>query len=203
MAVSRRALFLDKDGTLVEDVPYNVDPAEIAVVDGARAALAAARRAGFAIVVVSNQPGVARGRFPLEALGAVEARLRALVDIDAVRWCPHHVDGSVARFAVACSCRKPAPGLLTRAASELGLDLAASWMVGDILDDVEAGRRAGCRTVLVDRGGETEWRWSVDRVPDVIAPDLTSAIGWILGADAAATRWRGSGRPSRREPVSA
>jgi histidinol-phosphate phosphatase family protein len=202
VAVSRRALFLDKDGTLIEDVPHNVDPTRIVLVDGAREALSAARAAGFMIVVVSNQPGVARGRFALEALDAVEARLRELVDLDAVRWCPHHVDGTVARYAVACSCRKPAAGLLTTVASELDLDLAGSWMVGDILDDVEAGRRAGCRTVLVDRGGETEWRWCVDRVPDVIAPDLPSAIGWILGADAAATRWRAIGRAGR-ERVSA
>jgi histidinol-phosphate phosphatase family protein len=195
--VSRRALFLDKDGTLVEDVPYNVDPERIRLVDGAREALEAARDAGFAIVVVSNQSGVARGLFDASALDVVEATLRSLVPIDAVEWCPHDP-------AMRCRCRKPEPGMLVRAAQRLGVDLRSSWMVGDILDDVEAGRRAGCRTVLVDRGGETEWRWSIDRTPDAIAPDLPRAVAWILGADAATRRWRrGRVAPSRLERVSA
>jgi D-glycero-D-manno-heptose 1,7-bisphosphate phosphatase len=191
--VTQRAIFVDKDGTLVEDVPYNVDPERIRLVDGARGALVVARRAGFAIVVASNQSGVARGRFELAALDAVEARIRDLVApvrIDAFVWCPHHIEGSVREFAVACECRKPAPGLLLGAARDLDLDLGASWMVGDILDDVEAGRRAGCRTVLVNGGGENEWRWSLDRVPDAIAPDLASAVDWIVAADAASTRRR-------------
>ncbi len=87
-------------------------------------------------------------------------------------------------YAVACDCRKPAPGLLLRAAEELGLELAASWLVGDILDDVEAGRRAGCRTVLIDNGNETEWRDGHHRMPHLAAPDLAAAAERILAADA-------------------
>ena len=150
--IERPAIFLDKDGTLLVDVPYNIDPARMALAPGAGAALLELQEAGYAIVVASNQSGVARGYFGSEALAAVEERIRGMlagfgVRLDGCYWCPHHPDGSVRRYATACDCRKPQAGLLQRAAHELHIDLAASWMVGDILDDVEAGRRAGCTTM--------------------------------------------------------
>jgi histidinol-phosphate phosphatase family protein len=180
-----RAVFLDKDGTLVEDVPYNVDPARIRLAPGAAEGLPALHAAGYRLVVVSNQSGVARGYFPEGALAAVEGRLRELlaelgVPLAGFYYCPHHPAGSVAAYAVACDCRKPAPGLVRRAAAELGLDVARSWFVGDILDDVEAGRRAACRTVLVDNGNETEWRLSPGRAPHHRAADLAAAARAIL-----------------------
>jgi histidinol-phosphate phosphatase family protein len=187
---SRRAVFLDKDGCLVVDVPYNVDPEKIRLTPGAAEGLAALHAAGYALVVVSNQSGVARGLFPASALAGVERRLRELLAAAGAPpagfyWCPHHPHGRVADYAVACGCRKPAPGLLVGAAADLGLDLARSWMVGDILDDVEAGRRAGCRTVLLVPGGETEWRDGPDRRPHYTAADLAAAARLILAADAA------------------
>lgn len=183
----RRAVFLDKDGTLVENVPYNVDPARIRLAAGAVEGLRALTDAGYLPVVVSNQSGVARGLFPAAALGEVERRLRALlaeggVELAGCYWCPHLPDGEVRRYAVHCLCRKPRPGLLRRAAAELGIVLRDSWMVGDILDDVEAGRAAGCRTVLVDNGNETEWRRSPAREPDAVASDLAGAARCILRA---------------------
>ncbi len=176
----KRAVFLDKDGTLVANVPYNVEPGRIRLVSGARAAARAFAGAGFELVVVSNQSGVARGLFDERALAGVEARIRQLladagVVVAGFYWCPHHPDGSVARYAIRCGCRKPAPGLLRRAARDLGISLQESWMIGDILDDVEAGRRAGCRTVLVNNGGETEWVMSPQRQPDLVAADLQEA----------------------------
>jgi histidinol-phosphate phosphatase family protein len=173
----RRAVFLDKDGTLVEDVPYNVDPDRIRLTPRAGAGLSMLHRAGFRLVVVTNQSGVARGMFAEEALGQVERRLRLLLAREGVPLagfyhCPH--------LAVGCSCRKPQPGLLRRAAGELRIDLAASWMIGDILDDVEAGRSAGCGTVLLDNGGETEWQLSPGRMPDMLAEDLHHAASMIL-----------------------
>ena len=172
------AVFLDKDGTLIEDVPYNVDPARIRLMPGAREAVVELARAGFRLVVVSNQPGVGLGYFPVEALGAVERRLRQLLEAAGVRllgcyFCPHApvTPGE----ADACGCRKPAPGLLIRAARDHDIDLRSSWMVGDILDDVEAGRAAGCRTVLVDTGGETEWRRAPARTPHAVVNDLRAA----------------------------
>ncbi len=185
-----RAVFLDKDGTLIEDVPYNVDPARVRLAPGAVEALRLLRGTDFRLIVVSNQSGVAHGLFPEAALAGVEARLRELlaaggVALDGFYYCPHHPDGSVAAYATVCDCRKPLPGMLRRAAREHGIDLARSWLVGDILNDVEAGRRAGCRTVLLDNGHETEWVMSELRRPDCVAVDLLGAAWAILTAEGA------------------
>jgi D-glycero-D-manno-heptose 1,7-bisphosphate phosphatase len=179
----RAAVFLDKDGTLVEDVPYNADPARVRLAPGAAEGLAALHAAGYALAVVSNQSGVARGLFPEEALAAVWERLAGLlpgVPLAGFYYCPHHPGGVVPAYAVACGCRKPAPGLVLKAARELGVDPDRSWLVGDILDDVEAGRRAGCRTVLLDNGHETEWLDGPRRRPDFLAPDLAAAARIIV-----------------------
>ena len=178
------ALFLDKDGTLIPDVPYNVDPAQITLVDGALATLRTLAGAGYRLIVITNQSGVARGYFDEAALTAVEQRLRDLLAavglaLDGFYYCPHHPDGVVPQYAIACGCRKPAPGLLQRAAREQGVDLAQSWFVGDILNDVEAGNRAGCRTILIDNGNETEWVQSPQRVPTAVANEL-SEIAQII-----------------------
>lgn len=184
--MSRPAVFLDKDGTLVEDVPYSADPGDLLLTPRAGQGLRLLAGAGYALVVVTNQSGVARGLFPESALPPLAAALRGLVaregaSLADVCWCPHHPDGVVAGYALACSCRKPAPGLLRRAAAIHELDLGASWLIGDILDDVEAGRRAGCRTILLDRGGETEWRLAPLRMPDFVARDLADAAAIVLG----------------------
>ncbi len=183
----RPAVFVDKDGTLVENVPFNVDPARVRLADGAGEALGLLRRSGFALVLVSNQPGIALGRFPASALASIDARLQELLAphgarLDATFYCPHAPDTVNGISAPGCGCRKPAPGLILRAASELALDLPASWMIGDILDDVEAGASAGCRTVLVDNGGETEWRRSPARTPDFIVSDPMAAARIICTA---------------------
>lgn len=169
-----RAVFIDKDGTLVENLPYNVDPARIALARGAGECVAALAAHGYRIFVVSNQPGVGLGLFPQEKLKGVEARLKRLLPaLEGFYWCPHAPEAG-------CGCRKPAAGMLERAARENDVSLALSWMVGDILDDVEAGRRAGCRTVLLDNGNETEWQLHGARVPDRIAFDLGQAAEAIL-----------------------
>jgi D-glycero-D-manno-heptose 1,7-bisphosphate phosphatase len=183
-----RAIFLDKDGTLVDDVPYNVDPDLVRLTPGAGRALRLLVEGGYRLVVVSNQSGVARGLFEESALEAVEQRLRSLlrdegVSIDGFEWCPHLVGGSVGRYAVACDCRKPAPGLLVRAAGRLGIDLRRSWIVGDILDDVEAGHAAGCRAILVDVGSETRWELTPTRTPDAIVTSLEDVARAIVGVD--------------------
>lgn len=189
-ASRRRAVFVDKDGTLIENVPYNVDVTRIRFAPGAERAVHRLAAAGFAIVVVSNQAGVARGIFDESAVAAVgralTERLAELgVALDGFYYCPHDPHGVVARYRRICDCRKPAPGLVLRAARELGLDLSASWLVGDILDDIEAGRRAGCRTILIDAGNETEWRMSPARLPNHVAADLGEAAGLIVALDGA------------------
>jgi D-glycero-D-manno-heptose 1,7-bisphosphate phosphatase len=181
----RPAVFLDKDGTIVTDVPYNVDPARITLAPRAGAALRDLSDAGFALVVISNQSGVARGLFEETALDAVENRLRDLLAEYGVRlldfrYCPHHPDGKVVAYARECKCRKPQPGMLLGAAAEHGIDLMRSWMIGDILDDVEAGRRAGCKTILVDTGSETQWREGPGRRPHHVVADIRRAASTIL-----------------------
>jgi D-glycero-D-manno-heptose 1,7-bisphosphate phosphatase len=182
--MNRKAVFLDKDGTLVEDVPYNIDPSLIRLAPGAVEGLARMHQAGYLLMVVSNQSGVARGYFPESALGAVVQRLQELFDecdvpLAGFYYCPHHPHGSVAQFATRCGCRKPAPGMLLRAAQQHQIDLNRSWLVGDILDDIEAGRRAGCRTVLLRNSGETEWRFDTERTPDFLVDDLAEAARCI------------------------
>ena len=177
---AHRAVFIDKDGTLVENVPYNVDPARVRLTPGAAPAVSAFAARGFRVIVVSNQPGIAFGKFTRHELARVEKRLKALLPgLDAFYYCPHAPDDG-------CGCRKPAAGLLERAAREQRIELAASWMIGDILDDVEAGRRAGCRTLLLDNGNETEWNVTPERVPDHLAHDLAEAAGLILEREAVA-----------------
>jgi histidinol-phosphate phosphatase family protein len=179
------AVFLDKDGTLLDDVPYNVDPALMRFAPGARAALTLLGAHPFVLVVISNQPGVALGKFEPSTLQHVAARLHRMfadcgATLSGVYWCPHHPRGSVGRFARVCDCRKPAPGMLLRAAHEHRLDLARSWFIGDILDDVEAGNRAGCRTILLDNGHETEFLDGPYRLPTARAADLHEAAQIVM-----------------------
>ncbi len=178
--MSIKAVFLDKDGTLIEDVPYNVDPERIQLTRGAVEGLYVLYKAGYQLIVITNQSGVARGYFPESALVAVEERLRQLLAEVGVPclgfyYCPHHPDGVVQELAIACACRKPEPGLLLCAAADHDIDLAQSWFIGDILNDVEAGRSAGCRTILIDNGNETEWQLSPQRTPHYTVADLAEA----------------------------
>ena len=186
------AVFLDKDGTLVENVPYNADPRRIRLLPGVLEGLARLQRAGYRLVVVSNQPGVALGHFPINALAGIEKAIDRLVGaagvtITSYAWCPHHPAGLRPEYTTACACRKPRPGLLLEAARRHALDLRASWMIGDILDDIEAGTRAGCRTILVDRGGETLWRTGPGRTPDAIFGRFDAAAALVIRARAVPT----------------
>jgi D,D-heptose 1,7-bisphosphate phosphatase len=175
-----KAIFLDKDGTLIDNLPYNVAPRRMMLANGAGAALRLLARLDYRLFVVSNQDGIALGHFGEDAMAPVAARLddllfREQVLLDGFYYCPHHPNGSVAQYALECECRKPLPGMLLAAARTHGIDLRSSWMVGDILHDVEAGNRAGCRTLLIDNGNETEWRLGPRRVPTRLAPDLYAA----------------------------
>jgi D,D-heptose 1,7-bisphosphate phosphatase len=182
--MSGRAVFLDKDGTLVEDVPYNVDPEQIRLVVGALEAVRSLHYAGYQLFIITNQSGIARGYFPESALTAVEQHLRELfqsvgVPLAGFYYCPHHPDGRITHYATHCNCRKPQPGLLHRAADEHQIDLKQSWFIGDILNDIEAGRQAGCRTILIDNGNETEWQLSPSRLPHHTVNNLIEAANVI------------------------
>lgn len=172
------AVFLDRDGTLVRDVPYNFDPRLVDVTPDVVPALRALKHAGFQLIVVSNQSGIGRGYVSAREVDAVNAALRAHFASDGlmlsgIYYCPHTPDDG-------CACRKPQPGLLLQAAEQLQIDVSRSWMIGDILDDVEAGLRAGCRSILLNNGGETEWRAGELRTPHGVAADLLEAARIIL-----------------------
>lgn len=175
-----QAIFLDKDGTLVENVPYNVNPDLIELTWMAGPALQLFQKMGYALIVISNQAGIAKGVFTESSLEPVRHRLGELlaqygVSLGGFYYCPHSQEGIINSYAIDCTCRKPMPGMLCRAAWEHDIDLARSWMIGDILDDVEAGRRAGCSTVLIDNGNETEWKTGAYRTPHLTVPNLYAA----------------------------
>ena len=181
----KRAVFLDKDGTIIKNIPYNANTALIELAPGVSTGLRLLHEAGYALVVVSNQSGVARGFFTEEDMTAVGRHLARLFEeagacLTDYYYCPHLPEGTVAEYAIPCQCRKPEPGLFLQAAREHGLDCTRSWLIGDILGDVEAGRRAGCRTILVDSGNEDEWLLSPQRLPHHIVNNLTEAAQVIL-----------------------
>jgi len=193
----KRAVFVDRDGTLnrmvydethgLYDSPHRPD--QVQLKPNAGGFIQALRRAGFVVVVVTNQPGVAKGTLTMPELEAVNTRLRELLlrdggeAWDSLVYCPHHPEGTVAEFSINCDCRKPRPGLLVKAARELELDLQNSWMVGDGLVDIQAGRTLGCRTILVTqlKLEQVERFFSLDKaMPDFIEPDLAGAQARIL-----------------------
>lgn len=180
-----KAVFIDKDGTLIPDVPYNTDPAVISLQPCATEGLRELQNKGFLLIIISNQAGVARGYFKEEALVGVEARLKELLAVEHIKldgfyYCPHHPEGTIKEYSIVCDCRKPAPGLFLRAAGDFNIDLKESWMIGDILNDVEAGKNAGCRSILIDNGNETEWLAGNNRVPDHSVKNINEAALLIL-----------------------
>lgn len=194
----KSAVFIDRDGVLnrmVYDPTHGLldsprRPDQVQMILGAGAFLRDIRAAGYLALVVTNQPGLAKGTMTESELVAVHRELAQQLALeggawDALYYCPHHpgpCPGGDPRFILACDCRKPAPGLLLKGAAEHGIDLAASWMVGDGLVDVAAGRRAGCKTVLV-----TELKWSLaerfidlaDGGPDFVARNLVEVLRLI------------------------
>lgn len=177
---SRPAVFLDRDNTLIEDPGYLKDPAQVRLMNGAADAVARLRRAGYAVVVVTNQSGVARGLMAESDVAAVHSRMKELLaagggSVDGVYYCPY-LDGPEAvreEYRRDSELRKPRPGMLQLAARELSLDLSRSWMVGDSSRDVEAGRAAGCRTIFIGPGGQAARA-------DGVAPNLIAAAEQIL-----------------------
>jgi len=169
------AVLFDRDGTLVVDVPYNGDPARVEPIPGAAAAIARLRAAGVPTAVVSNQSGIARGLLSDTQVRAVNARIEELLGpLGPWTWCPHGPDEG-------CGCRKPAPGLILRAAARLGVDPARCIVIGDIGADVQAARAAGARGILVPT--PVTRPEEIAAAPEV-APDLPSAIDRVLAVSA-------------------
>lgn len=187
--MSRPAVFLDRDGTLTEEVGYVNHPRRLRLLPRSARAIRRLNEAGIAAIVVTNQAGVARGYFSEEVLQAVNAALVAQLEhegahLDAIYVCPHHPTEGEPPYRVDCDCRKPKPGLLHRAAADHGLDLTRSTLVGDRPSDLVAARAVGAAAVLVLTGyGLGEWEYRRARFPlepDHVAPDLLDAVEWVL-----------------------
>lgn len=180
----RPAIFLDRDGTIIEERHYLCKPEGVRLLPGAAEALTALRHHGFACVVTSNQAGVGRGYFTQADLDLVHAEFlhqltQAGAAIDGAYYCteaPRTKD----RTVIEHPDRKPAPGMLLRAARELDLELKRSWMIGDSISDVLAGRHAGCRSILVRSGNDVVVSLGHLRGEEVVVDDLAAAARWIL-----------------------
>jgi histidinol-phosphate phosphatase family protein len=184
----RSAVFLDRDGTINREVEHLRDASQVELLGGAASAIRRLNQAGRLAVVVTNQPVLARGDVTEEGLERIHARLDTLLGegrayLDGLYVCPHHPDrgfaGEVAALKVTCTCRKPEPGLIDEACRDLGIGRGDSWIVGDSSADIEAGRRAGLRTILV-RTGHAGGDDKRALRPDYVMPDLPAAVDWIL-----------------------
>jgi D-glycero-D-manno-heptose 1,7-bisphosphate phosphatase len=185
----RRAVFLDRDGTINEDVGHITDPDLFVLIPGAIEAIRRLRDAGYFLVLATNQAGVGRGLMTepqlLRVLDAFEALLEEHgAALDAIRYCPHHPEEGKGVYKRECECRKPGPGQLLSAAEEYDIDLSASFMVGDHYSDVEAGLAAGCRSVMLLTGHGTHEYDGLDEAQkgrvDHVAEDLAGGVDWIL-----------------------
>jgi D-glycero-D-manno-heptose 1,7-bisphosphate phosphatase len=178
------AVFIDRDGTIIRDVHHLADPARVELLPGAAEAIRLLRDGGFACVVVSNQSVIGRGLLNIDGLGAIHSEFcRQLAQhgafLDGWYFCPA-VPTSDDRAVIDNTDRKPAPGMLVRAAHDLGLHLAGSWMIGDMLSDILAGRNAGCRGSILVRTGHGRSCQSADAAADFVADDLLAAARWVL-----------------------
>ncbi len=187
--MKRWAVFLDRDGVINEEVNYLGSPELLKLLPGAAQAVRQLNQQGIPVIVVSNQAGVARGYFSEEDVRSVHAELSnslsgAGAHVDRYYYCPHHPTEGIGPYRVDCECRKPKPGLLLTARSDMNLDLEQSYLIGDKVSDVEAGIRAGVKSILVLTGyGERLWQnWPAPFQPHLVAHDLGEAVSWILGS---------------------
>lgn len=190
-----KAAFLDRDGVInkliyhhdhgIIDSPFTVE--QFSLINGVGQAIKSLRKNGYKVIVVSNQPGIAKGFFSKDIFQSIRKRMNDLLTVSGTKldgeyYCLHHPEAEISDLRTTCTCRKPEPGLLLKAAREMNIDLSQSWMVGDGITDIQAGKRAGCRTILIGRMKceLCELMNNYDAVPDFIAPNLTEAAEYIL-----------------------
>lgn len=193
--MNRPAVFLDRDGTIVEEVGFITRASQLVLLPSAGQAIRTLNAHGFAVVVATNQSGIARGLFDERALDAMHRHLDRLLAaeqavVDAYYHCPHHPEAVVERYRVECGCRKPSAGMLLQARDDLGLDLERSWMIGDRWRDVAAGTLAGARGILVRTGyGSADAAAPpADARADAILDHLMEAVDWILRSSPSSPR---------------
>lgn len=188
MADGRRAVFLDRDGTIVEDPGFLHEPGRVRLLPGAADAIRRLNAAGFLVVTVTNQSGIARGRYDAAAYAAVQRRLAELLaahdaHLDGSYFCPHHPE-----ITGPCDCRKPGTALFQQARDALGIDLTRSWWVGDRTSDVAPARPLGGRALLVETGEGAHHRAAAKALGAAVVPDLAAATAAIVAAEPAQDR---------------
>ena len=184
-----KAVFLDRDGTVNEEVGYLRDLADLRLIPGAGAAIKRLNDEGLLVVLVTNQSGIARGYFSEALLRAIHDRLKQMLDgegarLDGIYYCPHHPTAGNSHYTKECDCRKPGTGLIDMASRDLAIDVKQSYVVGDKWSDVELGQRAGAHSILVRTGYGSDEEGSVRpsslSAPDFIAHTINEAVEWII-----------------------
>ncbi len=179
-----KAVFLDRDGTIVEDVGYLSSPEQIKFIPGSIDAIKSLNQSGFKVIVISNQSGIARGHFTEDMLQTIDkiihrGLLHGGAHIDAHYYCPHHPEQGVYPYQQECECRKPNTGLIKKATEKFNVDPNSSFMIGDKTTDIELGKRSGLKTALVKTGyGQKQIEHAKE--PDKIAENLAEAVKWVL-----------------------
>jgi histidinol-phosphate phosphatase family protein len=187
----RKAVFLDRDGVINANVNRLAKPEDFVMLPGVPEAIRRLNEAGYKVIMLTNQPDIAKGFVTFSEIGAIHDKMRGLLakegaHIDAVYICPHHPDkgfpGELPELKIDCDCRKPKPGLVLRAARENNIDLSSSWLVGDSNSDIAAGKAAGVRTILSSFGGGSgaKHERSISAKPEVVRQDLVEAVDFIL-----------------------
>jgi D,D-heptose 1,7-bisphosphate phosphatase len=179
--MSNKAVFLDRDDTLIEDLGYINHPDQVKLLDGVVEAMQELRAIGYKLVVVSNQSAVARGIVTEKVLGEIHDRLNKLlaekgISLDGIYYCPYHPDGAIPKYRKESDLRKPNPGMLLTAAEQMHIDLSQSWMIGNSNRDIEAGTRAGCKTILINHPSQNKQHAPYEPNPEYKAVNLREAV---------------------------
>lgn len=179
-----KAIFLDRDDTLIEDAGYISNPDQVKLLDGVPESLIELKDMGYKLIVVSNQSAVARGIVSEKVLGEIHNRLKQLLaekgaTLDKIYYCPYHPEGIIAKYRKESDWRKPSPGMLLAAADEMDIDFGQSWVIGNSGRDIEAGLRVGCKTILIDNPSRTKMPEAGKPNPDFMAVDITEAANII------------------------
>lgn len=184
----KKAVFLDRDGTIIKERNFVSSPRQVKILSGVPQALRLLKEAGYQLVVFSNQSGIARGLFTINDLNQIHQHIKRLLKkkggaLAGIYYCPHHPEGKISRYRKRCNCRKPEPGMLRKAARDLGINLKESVVIGDSLRDLQAGKKVGTRTILVLTGKGRITQREIGkfrlRIVDHIAPNLLAAVRWI------------------------
>ena len=180
------AVFLDRDGVITQEPPYYAHKvSDLKLIARSADAIRLLNENGFLVIVTTNQAGIARGYYREEDAELFNQALKEILakqgsHIDAIYYCPHHPEAKIERYRIDCNCRKPKPGMLTRAEKELNIDMKKSFAIGDKMSDIEAGKRAGCKTIMVRTGQGAEELKNNHINGDFVTDDLYSAVRHIL-----------------------